>query len=153
MRGSLSAFTRVFDALLPAHDVAGMSAVDASSFRVAPVLSHLDQADLIDQAVRGDRIAVGRHAHVAHDVAAAGYRPALELLRLGVEAHDGVRLGAGLVVPERAFGEDDAIRLRLRPARRGPLLVLAAHKVEPAEIAAREIRVPHRVIGPEREAA
>ena len=31
--------------------------------------------------------------------------------------------------------------------------MLAAHKVEPAEIAAREIRVPHRVIGPERKPA
>src|SRR5262245_32220144 len=62
-------------------------------------------------------------------------------------------LGAGLVLPERAFAEADAVRLRFRPARRSPLLVRAARKIEPVEIAAREIRIPHRVIGPEREAA
>src|SRR5262249_38573947 len=55
--------------------------------RCALLLFHLDQSDLIDQAVRGHRVAVARHAHVAHDVAAAGDRPALELFRLRVEAH------------------------------------------------------------------
>ena len=60
----------------------------------------------------------------------------------GIEAHDGVRLGAGLVVPDRALGEDDAIGLGLRPARRRPLLHLAGREIKPAEIAAREIGVP-----------
>src|SRR5260370_12984305 len=123
------------------------------SCRIAPALLHLDQSDLIDQAVRGHRVAVARHAHVAHDVAAAGDRPALEFLRLWVEAHDRVRFGAGFVVPERALGEDDAVRLRLRPARRWPFLVLAGRKIEPSQIAAREIRVPDRVVGGEPETA
>src|SRR5262249_6167437 len=121
--------------------------------RCALLLLHLDQSDLIDQAVRGHRVAVARHAHVAHDVAAAGDRPALEFLRLRVEAYDRVRLGAGFVVPERALGEDDAVGLRLRSARRWPFLVLAGRKIEPPEIAAREIRVPDRVVGRERKTA
>src|SRR5262249_107213 len=121
--------------------------------RTVLALLHLDQSDLIDQAVRGHRVAVARHAHVAHDVAAAGDRPALEFLRLRVEAHDRVRLGAGFVVPERALGEDDAVGLRLRSARRWPFLVLAGRKIEPPEIAAREIRVPDRVVGRERKTA
>ena len=79
------------------------------------------------------RIAVRRDVHVAHDVAAAGNGPGLEFLGLRVEAHDGVRLGAGLVVPDRALGEDDAVGLRLRPARRRPLLDLAGREIEPAE--------------------
>src|SRR5262249_51526856 len=95
------------------------------AWRTVLSLLHLDQSHLIDQAVRSHRIAVARHAHVAHDVAAAGNRPALEFLRLRVEAHDRVRLGAGFVVPERALGEDDAVGLRLWPARRGPFFVLA----------------------------
>src|SRR5262245_54654277 len=91
---------------------------------------HLDQADLVDQAVGGDRIAVGGDVHVAHEVAAARDRPALEFLRLRIEAHDGVGFGAGLVVPERALGEDDAVGLRLRAARRQPFLVLAGCQIE-----------------------
>src|SRR5262245_22611658 len=142
---AISAFTRVFDALC-----AGMN---GPACRTVLALLHLDQSDLIDQAVRGHRVAVARHAHVAHDVAAAGDRPALEFLRLRVEAHDRVRLGAGFVVPERALGEDDAVGLRLRPARRWPFLVLAGRKIEPPQIAAREIRVPDRVVGRERETA
>src|SRR5690242_10756040 len=98
MRGSSPRMTRWISVLGP---------TGLSSRQLALALLHLDHPNLIDQAIRGHRVAVGRHAHVAHDVAAAGYRPALEFLRLGIEAHDGVRLGAGLVVPERAFGEDD----------------------------------------------
>src|ERR1700741_5677162 len=70
------------------------------------------QSDLVRQAVRGDRIAVRRHVHVAHDVTAARNRPGLEFFSSRLETDDGVRLGAGLVVPERAFGEDDAVGLR-----------------------------------------
>src|SRR6266700_7695926 len=81
------------------------------------ILFHLDQPDLVGEAVGGDRIAVARDVHVAHDVAAAGDRPGLEFFRLRIEAYDRVRLGAGFVVPERALGEHDAVGLRLRSAR------------------------------------
>src|SRR5262249_57950947 len=105
----------------------------------ATELFRLYQPPLIDQAIGRDRVAVGRHVHVAHDVAAARDRPALERFRLRIEAHDGVRLGGGLVVPQRSFGEDDAVGLRLWTARRQPLLVLAGCEVQPRQIAPREI--------------
>src|SRR5215813_1284151 len=110
----MSAFTRVFDAL---------SKCGPPGARATRVSLYLDQSDLVDQAVGGDRVAVARHVHVAHDVAAARDRPALEFFGLRIEAHDGVRLGTGLVVPDRAPGEDHAVGLRLRPTRRLPFLV------------------------------
>src|SRR4029077_11178776 len=80
-------------------------------------------------------------------------RPALEFLGRGIEAYDRVRLGTGLVVPERALGEDDAVGLGFRAARGGPFLHLAGLGVEPAEGAARKVRVPDDVVALEREAA
>src|SRR5579871_2808921 len=108
----ISAFTRVFDALCPAMTALDVRA-SALSVRCAFDFNH---ADLVDEAVRHHRVAVVVDVHVAHDVAAARDGPRLELLPRGIEAHDGVRLGAGLAVPDGALGEDDAVRLRLRPA-------------------------------------
>src|SRR5689334_16017480 len=103
---------------------------------------HLDEADLVDQAVGQHRLTADRDVHVAYDVAAAGDRPGLEFFASGIEAHDGVRLGRRLAVPDRALGEDHAIGLRLRPARRQPFLHRAISRIEAAEIAARKIAVP-----------
>jgi len=95
-----------------------ISALTSCSFAVL----YCYQADLIGQAVGGDRIAIWRHVHVADDVPATRYRPALEFFGCRIETHDGVRLGSGLVVPDRALGEDDAVRLRIsrRPWRNSP---------------------------------
>src|SRR5262247_290744 len=92
--------------------------------------AQLHDADLIDQAVGGHHVAVGRDIDVAYDVAAAWDRPGLELLCCRIETHDRVRLGVGLVVVDRALGEGDAIGLRLRPTRRLPLLMLASAQIE-----------------------
>ncbi len=53
----------------------------------------------------------------------------------------------------RALGEDDAIGLGLRPARRRPFLHVAGLEIETAEHAAREIGVPDGVVIGEGEAA
>src|SRR5262249_5104246 len=113
-----------------------------------PVAFDLHQGDLVGEAVGEDGVAVGRDVHVAHDVAGerAGDQPGLEFLRLRIEAHHGAGLGEGLAVPQRALGEDDAVGLGLRAARRLPFADLAGLRVEPAQIAAGEIRVPDGVV-------
>src|SRR5689334_71144 len=116
-------------------------------------LLHLDQADGIDQAVGQHWIAIAGHGHIADDVAAARDGPGLEFLRLRVEAHDRVGLGVRLVVPERAFGEDDAVGLRARATRRGPFAHLAGLGIEAAEEAAREVGIPDDVVRSDRDAA
>src|SRR5215831_7637007 len=124
--------------------------------RVAPaLLAVLDryQPDLVGQAIGGDRITVRRHIHVTDDVSAAGNCPALKFLGCRVETDDGVRLGAGLVVPERALGEDDAVGLRLRPARRFPFLYITGLEVETSEHAARIVGVPDGIVVGESETA
>ena len=98
-----------------------------------------------------NRIAVARNIHVAHNVTAARNGPALEFFRLRVEAHNGVRFGKRLAVPDGALRESHAVGLRLRAARRRPFLMRPAGKIEPAEKAARKIRVPDDVVGRERE--
>src|SRR5262249_2090744 len=55
------------------------------------LLGDLHQGHRVDQAVGQDEIALSGDRGIAHDVAPAGDGPALELLRLGVEAHDRIR--------------------------------------------------------------
>src|SRR5207244_10786132 len=55
------------------------------------LLADADESHFVGQAVGEDEVAVLRDVRVAHDVAAARNRPALELLRLRIEAHHGVR--------------------------------------------------------------
>ena len=73
---------------------------DLKKEELTPSLLDRHQPHLIGQAIGGHRISVRRHIHVAHDVAAAGDRPALEFFCSRIEAYDGVRFGAGFVVPE-----------------------------------------------------
>src|SRR5438046_6424688 len=73
-------------------------------------LRYSDQIHLVDQAVGEDEIAVSRDVGVAHDVAAARNRPALEFLGLGIEAHHRVRRGLGFAVPDDIADRGDAIR-------------------------------------------
>src|SRR5204862_4278035 len=82
------------------------------------------QRHLVHQAVGEHPVAVARDVHVAHDVAAAGNRPALELLRVWIEAHHRVRARFRLAVPEYALDRRDAVRRGLGAARRLPLLDL-----------------------------
>jgi hypothetical protein len=49
-------------------------------------LIDLDKPDLVGEAVRCDRIAVRCHIHIAHDVAAARNRLALDVSVCGIEA-------------------------------------------------------------------
>jgi hypothetical protein len=69
-----------------------------------------DDPDLIDEAVRQHGIAIARHIHVAHDIAAAGDAPRLEFLGRGIEAHDGVGLARRTRCTRRApLVNDDAV--------------------------------------------
>src|SRR5688572_23720657 len=60
---------------------------------------HLHHSDLVHAAAGYPDVAVLVRHHVAHHAAARRDSPTLELLGLGVEAHDGVRPDARLVVP------------------------------------------------------
>src|SRR3954465_1752448 len=112
---------------------------------LGPLLDR-DHRNLVYQAVGQHKIAVARNRGVAHDVAAARDRPALEFLRLGIEAHDGIRLRTGFAVPDDIVDRRDAVRLALRSAWRQPLRHLAGRGVETAEITAGIIRVPDDVV-------
>jgi hypothetical protein len=85
-------------------------------------LLDFNQPCLIGQAVCDNWIAIGIHVHVAHNISAAGDRPALELIRARIETHNRIRFGRGFTVPQRALGENDTIRLGLRSTRRRPFL-------------------------------
>src|SRR3989442_4829403 len=111
-----------------------------------------DQGHGIDQAVGQHEVAVLRHVRVANDVAAARDRPALELLRLGIEAHDGVRPRLGLAVPDDVVDRRDAVGRGLGPARRRPFGHLAGRGVETAQVAARVVGVPDDVVARDRDA-
>src|SRR5438132_13233351 len=80
-----------------------------------------DQRNAVDEAVGEHEIAVARDRGVAHDVAAARDRPALEFAGFGIEANDGVRFRSGFAVPDDVVDGRDAVRLGLRPARRWAL--------------------------------
>src|SRR5437899_4364934 len=126
-----------------------------SAWRWSPgidLLRERHQGHGIDQAVGQYEVAVGRDRSIAHDVAAARDRPALELLRFGIEAHDGVRPGFGLAVPEDIVDRRDAVGRGLRPARRRPFAHLAGRGVEAAEVAARIVGVPDHLVARDRDA-
>src|SRR5258708_14671743 len=110
------------------------------------------QRDGIHEAVGQHEVAVPRHRGVAHNVAATRDRPALKLLRLGIEAHDRIRRRSGLAVPDDVADRRDAIGLGLRPARRLPFRDLAARGIETTEIAARAVAVPDKAVTPNRDA-
>src|SRR5687768_9968873 len=67
--------------------------------RLPCLLAYGDQRDLVGEAVRQDEVAVPGDIGVAHDVAATRNRPALKLLRLGIEAHHRIRGRLGFAVP------------------------------------------------------
>src|SRR5215813_14959604 len=91
---------------------------------------HVHQSHLVGKAVGQHRISLARHIHVAHDIAAAGNHPALEFFGCRIKANNGVGFGTGLVVPDGTLGEDDAVGLRLGPARRWPFGSLAGTRVK-----------------------
>src|ERR1700674_1588533 len=103
---------------------------------------YFNERHAVDEAVGENEVAARRHRGVAHDIAATRNGPALEFLRLRIEAHDRVRRRAGLAVPDDVVDGRDAVGLGLRPARGRPLGHLAGRRIEPAEIAARIVRVP-----------
>ena len=70
----------------------------------------------------------------------------MELLCLGIEAHQRIRLHARLAVPQDVVHSVDAVGLRLGPAGRGPLARLASRRIEPAQIATGIVRVPEDVV-------
>src|SRR5882762_11796069 len=111
-----------------------------------------DQGHGVDQAVRKHEVAVFRDVRVANDVAAAGNRPGLELLRLGIEAHHGVRLRLGLAVPDDVVDRRDAVGRGLGAARRRPFGYLAGRGVETSQVPARIVGVPDGVVAGDGEA-
>src|SRR2546422_1230581 len=85
--------------------------------------------------------------HVAYYPAASGNGPALEFIRLGIKAHEHVWLAVRFYVPNNISDGCNAVRLRLGPARRRPLSGdFACFGIQPAQVAARIIRVPHRIV-------
>src|SRR5712691_64561 len=72
---------------------------------------YFDQRHGVDQAVGEDKVAIPRDRGVADDVAATRNGPALEFLRLRIEAHDGIRRGARLAVPDDVVDRRDAVGL------------------------------------------
>src|SRR3954453_14293340 len=97
-----------------------------------PPSSNFNETDLVDEAVGGHDITAGRYVHVTHDVPTAGEWPSLETFGLRIKFHQRVRFRKRLVVPDRAFCKGDAVRLRLRTARRGPFLYLTVQEIKPA---------------------
>src|SRR5262249_3793155 len=75
--------------------------------------------------------------YVADDIPSGRYVPALELLGRRIEAHQGIRLDAGFVVPDCSVsGRRHSIRLGSRALWRQPFADLAGHWIESAEITA-----------------
>src|SRR3569832_1747104 len=109
-------------------------------------LFDVDHADLVDEAVGHYRVAIRQDAHVSHDVAAAGNGPTLEFFRRWIEANDRIRLGIGLVVPDRPLSEYHAIGFGFRAAKQKPFLDRAGRQIALADKAARKIRVTHGTI-------
>src|SRR5205809_392507 len=123
-----------------------------SRARRATSLRDSDERHGIDEAVGQHEVAVPRDRGVAHDVAATWDRPALELLGLGIEAHDRVRCRSRLAVPDGVVDGRDAIGLGLRPARRRPFRDLAGRGMQATEITAREVAVQDKVVTRDRDA-
>src|SRR5713101_6025852 len=98
------------------------------------LLRDSDQRHGIHQAVGQHEVALFRDRGVAHDVAAARDRPALELRGLGIEAHDGIRLGLGLAVPDDIVDRRDAVGRGLRSARGLPLRDFAGRGIQTAQV-------------------
>src|SRR5690242_7882622 len=98
------------------------------------LLPYLHQCDAISPAASHGEIAIGCCHHVPHDAAAGGDCPGLELLRFGIETHERIWSHRGFAVPDDIVERHDAVRLRLRSARRGILLDRARLGIEPAKI-------------------
>src|SRR5438552_3088664 len=116
-------------------------------------LRDFDQSHGIDQAVGEHEVALPCDRGVADDIAATRDRPALEILGLRIEAHDGIRRRAGLAVPDNVVDRRNTVGLGLRPARRPPLGDLAGRGIETTEIPTREVRVPDDVVARDRDPA
>src|SRR5437773_7749478 len=82
------------------------------------------------------------YGHVPHDRARRRDLYRLRTLRGRVERHDLV--GARLVVPNAPVGADgDAVRLAAVATRAGEVAHLSSGGIEPAQLAAGVVRVPH----------
>src|SRR5688500_11109473 len=104
---------------------------EMKSRRLAPparlrcLLAYRDQRNLVGEAVRQDEVAASGDIGIAHYVAAARNRPALEFLRLGIEAHHCIRGRLGFAVPDDVLDGGNAVGRGFRTARRLPFLYLA----------------------------
>ena len=67
---------------------------------------------LFTRLLASTKLPSARDGRVAHDVAAARDRPALEFRGLRIEAHDGVRRRSGLAVPDDVVDRRDAVGLQ-----------------------------------------
>src|SRR5947209_7876085 len=90
-------------------------------------------------ALRHGVVAVTRRHHVAHDAAAAGDLPALQLLSLGIEAHERIWPRVRLDVPDDVVDHRHAVGLRHWPAGALPLLDRAGLRIEARELAVRPV--------------
>ncbi len=107
---------------------------------------HLDQRNAIYTATGQRQVAVSGGVHVAHDTSTGWDRPGLELLCLGIEAHERSWLHARLAVPQDIVHSVHTIGLRLGTTGRGPLACLAGRGIEPAQIATDIVRMPEHVV-------
>src|SRR6185295_16820943 len=110
-------------------------------------------ADLHDpnfvDATRSDQhvLPVACRDNVPQYAAAGRNRRCLELVRLRIKTHDGVGLHVGFAVPDDPVrSRRDSIRLRLRTARRWPLVHLSSRGIQTTEIAARIVGIINAIV-------
>src|SRR6266550_9207773 len=119
----------------------GYSTSPVATREVVVSVANAYETDHVQPALGDHEVPVGSGHHVAHHSSAARNLPALEDVSLRIEAHEGVRFGGGLDVPDRALRVRDRIGLRLRPTRRRPFRGSAGFRIESTEVSARVIRV------------
>src|SRR5437868_8790643 len=118
------------------HCMDGYSTSPIATREVGVSVANAYQPDHVQPALGDHEVPVAGGHHVADDSAAARNLPALEDVRLRIEAHERVRFGGGLDVPDRALRVRDRVWLRLRPTRRRPFCSCAGLRVESTEVSA-----------------
>src|SRR5205807_1349334 len=113
-----------------------------------PSRGDVHHCDFIHAAASQVQLAIRSSDHIAHYAAARGNHLRAEALGFGIKSDEGVRFYPGLAVPDLAIaGGRDTVRVRLRPARRCPLLQqLSSRGVEVTQVTARIIGVIDRAI-------
>src|SRR5262249_1522210 len=151
----LSGVKRILEDVFPAtfSVLALLGQARAKEGRAFASFPDRHQRDGVYQAVRENKLAVARDRGVAHDIAAARNRPSLEFRSLRIKAHDHVRCGIRLAVPDDVGDRRNAVGFRLRPTRRLPFADLAGRWIKAPQVAASEIGIPNDIVASDGNAA